>query len=58
MLKNLVFGIYKRNETVIIFPVSDRKHETLIQLIKQDIQNLYYSDAISLYCIVEYDWKI
>ena len=33
--KNLVFGIYKRNGIVITFPVSDRKHETLIPLIEQ-----------------------
>ena len=32
--KNLVFGIYQRNGKVITFPVSDRKHDTLIPLIK------------------------
>ena len=32
--KSLVFGIYQRNGKVITFPVSDRKHDTLIPLIK------------------------
>jgi len=44
--KNLVFGIYQRNGKVITFPVSDRKHDTLIPLIKQHTKNgsLYYTD--------------
>lgn len=42
----MVFGIYKRNRIVITFPVSDRKHDTLIPLIKQYTKksSLYYSD--------------
>ena len=44
--KNLVFGIYQRNGKVITFPVSDRKHDTLIPLIKQHTKkgSLYYTD--------------
>ena len=41
-LKNLVFGIYKRNGIVITFSVSDRKHDTLIPLIKQYTKNLLW----------------
>ncbi|HEY6588207.1 MAG TPA: IS1595 family transposase [Nitrososphaeraceae archaeon] len=57
--KNLVFGIYKRNGIVITFPVSDRKHETLIPLIKQYTKkgSLYYSDQHYCICNVEYAWK-
>ncbi len=54
--KNLVFGIYKRNGIVIItFPVSDRKHETLIPLIKQHTKkgSLYYSDEHTAYTSLE-----
>jgi transposase-like protein len=32
--ETLVFGIYQRNGKVITFPISDRKHDTLIPLIK------------------------
>ncbi|MDR4512839.1 MAG: IS1595 family transposase [Nitrososphaeraceae archaeon] len=43
--KNLVFGLYKRNGIVITFHVYDRKHETLIPLIKKYTKkgSLYYS---------------
>lgn len=53
--KNLVFGIYKRNGIVITFPVSDRKHETLIPLIKQHTRkgSLYYSDEHTAYTSLE-----
>jgi len=53
--KNLVFGIYKRNGMVITFPVSDRKHETLIPLIKQHTRkgSLYYSDEHTAYASLE-----
>ena len=49
--KNLVFGIYKRNGIVITFPVSDRKHETLIPLIQQHTRkgSLYYTDDHTAY---------
>jgi transposase len=52
--KNLVFGIYKRNGIVITFPVSDRKHETLIPLIKQYTKkgSLYYSDDHTAYAML------
>lgn len=53
--KNLVFGIYKRNGIVITFPVSDRKHETLIPLIKQYTTkkgSLYYSDDHTAYAML------
>ena len=52
--KNLVFGIYKRNGVVITFPVSDRKQETLIPLIKQDTKkgSLYYSDDRTAYTML------
>jgi transposase len=44
--KGLVFGIYQRNGKVITIPVSDRKHDTLIPLIKQHTKkgSLYYID--------------
>ena len=49
--KNLVFGIYQRNGKVITFPVSDRKHDTLIPLIKQHTKkgSLYYTDDHTAY---------
>ena len=52
--KNLVFGIYKRNVIVIAFPVSDRKHETLIPLIKQYTKksSRYYSDDHTAYALL------
>jgi transposase len=49
--KSLVFGIYQRNGKVITFPVSDRKHDTLIPLIKQQTKkgSLYYTDDHTAY---------
>ena len=49
--KSLVFGIYQRNGKVITFPVSDRKHDTLIPLIKQHTKkgSLYYTDDHTAY---------
>ena len=49
--KNLVFGIYKKNGIVITFPVYNRKHETLIPLIKQYTKkgSLYYTDDHTAY---------
>jgi len=53
-LKNLVFGIYKRNGIVITFSVSDRKHDTLIPLIKQYTKkgSFYYSDDHTAYAML------
>lgn len=49
--KNLVFGIYRRNGIVITFPVSDRKHQTLIPLIQEHTRkgSLYYTDDHTAY---------
>lgn len=49
--KTLVFGIYRRNGRVITFPVSDRRKETLIPLIRQHTRkgSLYYSDDHTAY---------
>ena len=49
--KSLVFGIYQRNGKVITFPVSDRKHDTLIPLVKQHTRkgSLYYTDDHTAY---------
>jgi transposase-like protein len=49
--KNLVFGIYQRNGKVITFPVSDRKHKTLIPFIKLHTEkgSLYYTDDHTAY---------
>ena len=43
--------IYQRNGKVITFPVSDRKHDTLIPLIKQHTKkgSLYYTDDHTAY---------
>lgn len=44
--KTFVFGIYKRNGTVRVFPVPDRKHATLQALIAQHTTpgSLYFTD--------------
>lgn len=58
--KTLVFGIYRRNGKVITFPVSDRRKETLIPLIRQHTRkgSLYYSDDHTAYAShTEYDWQ-
>jgi transposase len=51
--KSLVFGIYRRRNgsKVIPFPVSDRKQETLVPLIRQHTRkgSLYYSDDHTAY---------
>jgi len=44
--KSLIFGIYQRNGKLITSPVPDRKHDTLIPLIKQKHArkgSLYYT---------------
>ena len=53
--KSLVFGIYQRNGKVITFPVSDRKHDTLIPLIKQHTKkgSLYYTDDHTAYATLD-----
>ena len=57
--KSLVFGIYQRNGKVITFPVSDRKHDTLIPLIKLHTKkgSLYYTDDHTAYASLESNWK-
>jgi transposase len=49
--KSLVFEKYQRNGKVITFPISDRKHDTLIPLIKQHTKkgSLYYTDDYTVY---------
>lgn len=44
--KHVVFGLYQRNGKVIVFPVPDRKTDTLIPLVFQHTRpgSLYYSD--------------
>jgi len=44
--KHVVFGLYQRNGKVIVFPVPDRKTDTLIPLVFQHTKpgSLYYSD--------------
>jgi len=53
--KTLVFGIYQRNGKVITFPVSDRKHDTLIPLIKLHTKkgSLYYTDDHTAYATLD-----
>jgi transposase len=53
--KSLVFGIYQRNGNVITFPVSDRKQDTLIPLIKLHTKkgSLYYTDDHTAYASLE-----
>jgi transposase len=52
--KTIVFGIYKRNGEVIVFPVPDRKAETLEPLIKQSTKkhSVYYTDDYSAYATI------
>ena len=46
--------IYQRNGKVITFPVSDRKHETLIPFIKLHTKKgLYYTDDHTAYASLE-----
>lgn len=49
--KQIVFGIYQRNGRVIVFPVSNRKAETLIPLIKKHTKrgSVYYTDEYEGY---------
>jgi transposase len=44
--KHIVFGLYQRNGQVMIFPVPDRKTDTLIPLVFEHTKpgSLYYSD--------------
>jgi transposase-like protein len=53
--KSLVFGIYQRNGKVITFPVSDRKQDTLIPLIKLHTKkgSLYYTDDHTAYASLD-----
>ena len=58
--KSLVFGIYERNGKVIIFPVPDRKRDTLIRLIRQHTKkcSLYYTDDSTAYAALNLIDKI
>lgn len=49
--KTLVFGIYKRNGVVRIFPVDDRRKKTLLPLIEKHTAQgcLFYTDDYSAY---------
>ena len=52
--KSLVFGIYQRNGKVITFPVSDRKQDTLIPLIKLHTKKgSLYSDDHTAYASLD-----
>lgn len=53
--KTIVFGIYKRNGHVVVFPVPDRKAETLEPLIKDHTRkgSVYYTDEYDAYACVE-----
>ena len=44
--KHVVFGIYQRNGKIIVFPVPDRKKETLEPLIDKHTRkgSIYYTD--------------
>jgi len=49
--KVIVFGILKRNGRVKVFPVSDRKHATLLSLVREHTKpgSLYYTDDYQAY---------
>lgn len=49
--KHVVFGIYKRNGEVVVFPVSNRRKETLEPLIKEHTEtgSVYYTDEYEGY---------
>ena len=53
--KTIVFGIYKRNGHVMTFPVPDRKHRTLTDLIARHARrgSLYYTDDYTAYASLE-----
>lgn len=53
--KTIVFGIYKRNGKVVVFPVPNRKAETLQPLIEQSTSkgSVYFTDDYEGYAIVE-----
>lgn len=49
--KSIVFGMYQRNGRVIVFPVSNRRRETLEPIIKKHtkIGSIYYTDEYEGY---------
>lgn len=49
--KHIVFGIYKRDGRVVVFPVPDRKRETLTPLIEKHTRtgSIYYTDEYEGY---------
>lgn len=53
--KTIVFGIYKRNGKVVVFPVPNRKAETLEPLIQRHTRkgSVYFTDDYEGYAIVE-----
>ena len=53
--KTMVFGICKRNGHVMTFPVPDRRHKTLADLIKRHTRrgSLYYTDDYTAYAALE-----
>ena len=53
--KTIVFGIYKRNGEVIVFPVPNRRAETLKPLIEDHTKkgSVYYTDDYEGYACVE-----
>lgn len=52
--KTIVFGIYKRNGRVTVFPVADRQADTLEPLIKKATRkgSVYYTDDYEAYACV------
>ncbi len=52
--KTIVFGMYKRNGKVIVFPVSNRKAETLKPLIEQHTRkgSVFYTDDYEGYAML------
>lgn len=57
--KHLVFGIYKRNGKVLVFPLPNRKKRTLLGVIENHTQrgSLYLTDEYKAYVILRYRGK-
>lgn len=57
--KQIVFGIYKRNGKVVVFPVPNREKPTLLQLIEEHTKfgSLYLTDEYKAYVILRYRGK-
>lgn len=54
--KHLVFGIYKRNGEVLVFPVPNRGRKTLLELIENHtkIGSVYLTDEYKGYVVLRY----